>query len=228
MFARLIKKRQLSFIAILSSLLTFTLFSSPAIAQKVCKKLEPGGLKTHTFDVDAKDWSWNCGNPFVGLQIQVFNHTDANIEKIVFKGNQTGKSWGRNVYIAPLTSTTINANDSGGICGKGDRTGNLTLYYTKTFFLKDKCLEYYSAAELRQIKAQEKAEADKQRQKTLEREIRDEINKKLQAEIDTIRDNCVISKSKGAGESAMEEIRRVCTQIAKNPNRIQKWRWGSQ
>jgi len=213
---------------VLFKLLLLFLFATEATAEGVCKKLKPGGIETHTFDVKAKDWSWTCGYPyFTRLQIQLFNHTDSTINKIIFKGNQTNKSWGRNVSIPPLTSATINANDSGGICGKGDRNGSLTLFYTKVFRTKDKCLEFYSAEELQNIKAQEKAKARKEKQRQLELDIRREIEAELQLEIDTIRDNCIISKSKNANSIAFEEIKRVCSQIAKNPSRLQKWRWGS-
>ena len=63
--------------------------------------------------------------------------------------------------------------------------------------------------------------ADKQKE-LLERDERIRI----QAVRNTIRDNCVIAKSEKVTNSAIEEIRRVCTEISKNPSFLQKFRWG--
>ena len=77
-------------------------------------------------------------------------------------------------------------------------------------------MEYYTASELadqNQLNKQAETKAKKLREK--------------QTQMNILRDNCIISKSKNTGDSVMQEIRRICTEISKNPSMIQKFRWGS-
>lgn len=42
----------------------------------------------------------------------------------------------------------------------------------------------------------------------------------------TIYNNCVVARSRGASESVMREVRASCRETARNPSRLERWRWG--
>lgn len=197
--------------------LIMTITTQTVSAEGMCKTLEKGGLKTFQREVEAKDWSCDGSNPYIGTKIEVFNHTNSNINRIVLQGN---KSWGKSTNILPQTSQTFRINNSSWC---GDRNLKLKLFYTVYFQIKDKCTEYYSAKEL----VEKKQAEERKKAQAIEQSIINEKNSKIQAEQNKIRDNCVISKGKNAGETVMQEIRRICTDISKNPSMFQKLRWGS-
>lgn len=202
--------------ALLSALIM--IITTQAIsAEGMCKTLEKGRTVPFQREVEAKDWSCDGSNPYIGTKIEVFNHTSSNINKIVLQGD---KSWGTSANISPQTSQTFRINNSSWC---GDKNLKLNLFYTVYFQIKDKCTEYYSAKELREKKqAEERKEAEEIKQSVI-----NEINSQIQVQQNKIRDNCIISKGKNAGEAVMQEIRRVCTEISKNPSAFQKFRWGS-
>ena len=190
-------------------------------AEGMCKTLEEGRTVPFQREVEAKDWSCDGSNPYIGTKIEVFNHTSSNINKIVLQGD---KSWGKSTNILPQTSQTFRINNSSWC---GDKNLKLKLFYTVYFQIKDKCTEYYSAKELREKKqAEERKEAQAIKQR-IKQSVLNEITSQIKAEQNKIRDNCVISKGKNAGEAVMQEIRRICTDISKNPSMVQKFRWGS-
>ena len=197
-------------------------FAAQAVsAEKVCKEMQKGEVKTVQGEVYAKDWRRDCSNPYIGTQIEVFNHTRYSINRIVLQAN---KSWGTNTNISPQTSQTFRINNSSWCQGKNAK---LKLFYSYLERVKDKCVEYYSAGELhqkKQAKERDAAEALKRRKKQAEI---DKFNSQITQSQNKIRDNCVISKATNAGESAIQEIRRICTEISKNPSYLQKFRWGS-
>ena len=185
-------------------------------AEGMCKTLEEGRTVPFQREVEAKDWSCDGSNPYIGTKIEVFNHTNSNINRIVLQSN---KSWGKSTNIPPQTSQTFRINNSSWC---GDKNLKLKLFYTVYFQIKDKCTEYYSAKELIEKKqAEERKEAQ-----ALEQSKLVEKNRQIIAEQNIIRDNCVISKGKNAGEAVMQEIRRICTEISKDPSMMQKFRWG--
>ena len=197
--------------------LIMTITTQTVSAEGMCKTLEKGGMKTFQREVEAQDWSCDGSNPYIGTKIEVFNHTNSNINRIVLHSN---KSWGKSTNIPPQTSQTFRINNSSWC---GDKNLKLKLFYTVYFQIKDKCTEYYSAKELIEKKqAEERKEAQ-----ALEQSKLVEKNRQIIAEQNIIRDNCVISKGKNAGEAVMQEIRRICTEISKDPSMMQKFRWGS-
>ena len=202
--------------ALLVSLI-MTITTQTVSAEGMCKTLEKGGMKTFQREVEAQDWSCDGSNPYIGTKIEVFNHTSSNINKIVLQGD---KSWGKSTNILPQTSQTFRINNSSWC---GDKNLKLKLFYTVYVQIKDKCTEYYSAKELREKK---QAEEHKEAQ-AIKQSVLNEITSQIKAEQNKIRDNCVISKGKNAGEAVMQEIRRICTDISKNPSMVQKFRWGS-
>jgi hypothetical protein len=42
----------------------------------------------------------------------------------------------------------------------------------------------------------------------------------------TIYNNCVVAKSRDASESVLREVRASCRETARNPSRLDRWRWG--
>lgn len=181
-----------------------------ANAEGICKKMRQSSMQSLQKEVDARDWSCGTTNIFRGPELEIFNHTEYTIDRIELKGDKT---WGRNTLIPSRTSQTFRI-DNPRLCQKPNL--KLKLFYTKFFRVKEKCLEYYTAAEIalqKQNDARAKAKA--------------EVLSELQSQMNRLRDNCIISKGKNAGEAVMQEIRRVCTEISKNPSAFQKFRWGS-
>lgn len=41
-----------------------------------------------------------------------------------------------------------------------------------------------------------------------------------------IYNNCVVARSRGASESVLREVRASCRETARNPSRLDRWRWG--
>jgi hypothetical protein len=42
----------------------------------------------------------------------------------------------------------------------------------------------------------------------------------------TIYNNCVVARSRGASESVLREVRASCRETARNPSMLERWRWG--
>jgi len=191
--------------AILISVLIL-LWSQTVSAENVCKTTRPSSTQSLSKVEDAQYWNCTIKNPYVGPELEVFNHTQFSIERIELWGYG---SWGMRVNIPPRTTSSFKI-DNLEQCQKNNV--KLKLYYTKYFKVAEKCVEYYSTAELEEIK---------------QKKIQSTQMRKIQNDMDIIRDNCVISKGKNAPVSLMDEIRRVCTEISKRPTFFQKLRWGS-
>jgi len=195
--------------AILISLMIIAI-TNTVNAEKVCKKMQYGTILSLPKEEYAVDWSCGIRNPYIGPELEVFNHTEFNIDRIEL---QAGKMWGRNTNIPARTSQIFKVENAS-ICRQANI--KLKLFFTKYFRTKTKCMEYYTASELadqNQLNKQAETKAKKLREK--------------QTQMNILRDNCIISKSKNTGDSVMQEIRRICTEISKNPSMIQKFRWGS-
>ena len=89
--------------------LIMTITTQTVSAEGMCKTLEKGGMKTFQREVEAQDWSCDGSNPYIGTKIEVFNHTNSNINRIVLQSN---KSWGKSTNIPPQTSQTFRINNS--------------------------------------------------------------------------------------------------------------------
>lgn len=190
--------------------LSIVITSHAVNAEGVCKKMRQSSIQTLSKEVEAIDWTCGTTNIFRGPELEIFNHTEYSIDRIELKGDKT---WGRNTRIPSRTSQTFRM-DNPRLCEKPNL--KLKLFYTKFFTVKEKCVEYYTAAEIA-----------RQKQNDARSKAKAEVLRELQSQMNSLRDNCIISKGKNAGEAVMQEIRRVCTEISKNPSVFQKFRWGS-
>lgn len=187
-----------------------TIAMQTADAEEVCKTMQQSSTYSVKKEVDAKDWDCGTVNIFRGPELEIFNHTEHSIYRIELQGRKT---LGLNTRIAPRTSQTFRI-DNPSLCEQPYL--NLKMFYTKTFTKKAKCIEYYTASELA---------AKKQRE--IRARVQEEAQREVQTQMNILRDNCIISKGKNAADAVLQEIRRVCTEISKNPSVIQKFRWGS-
>ena len=172
---------------------------------RVCKKTQKEDLKSTTKDTYAKEWKRDCSDP-KNPKFVLYNHTQGTVQKvevinpsgeIVYHESRLSIKPQRRV-VMPWTSM-----DSRPLFCTGDNI-TIKMRYRELIYTPEKCLEYYSQKELME---------------------RDEKNR-IQKMRNTIRDNCVIAKSENATNSAIAEIRRVCTAISENPSFLQKFRWG--
>jgi hypothetical protein len=196
---------------LLLRLLLLIIVAAPAAANE-CKVWQPATYETKSMGVEPKDWTWSCDS-INALRGSVFNRTGYSVDKIIITGATSKKSVGENIFVfLPNTSHDYYFRAGNGICGVDDGARMRVEYSVRK---QGFCKVEFTNSEMA-AKRQKEAEL---RQKNAEQA-------KIQAKQDILYNNCVITKSKGIDRSAINSVRKVCREIAKNPSAWQKFRWG--
>jgi hypothetical protein len=170
-----------------------------------CKRAKPITYETNKHYFSGSDFNWSC-NTIGSLEFDFFNSSKRTVRTVVIEGTTNNTRLTESVFVPPGQSKYIYSLQGKSFC-RNEKQARLYFEY------KEKngggCLDYYSSKEMEEMRAQCKAEADAQRERS------------------AIYDNCVISKSKGVEKSTMRNVRSVCREISENPSQLQRWRWGN-
>jgi hypothetical protein len=174
--------------------------------------------------VAATNFGYFCfGNT---LNIDVFNHTNKYIDKVIFTETKSRQKWAVDTWISPKSSKSLDTSSPYGhaICKNRDEiNGRLNLYYSEDIPLVCSKTVKVTVKERQQIIE----ERETSYQTCLKNKKEEKKQTILEAQARVIFDNCMISKSKGQLERVVRSnVRGSCRAISYDPTFFEKLRWG--
>jgi hypothetical protein len=195
-----------------------------------CKDYVSGKTETKRQAVKSVDYSWTCDAVGI-IRIDLYNSTTHNIQKVVIEGAKTKSSLTHNVFLPPKQSEYILIMTTGAFC-RNEKSARL--YIEFEHYVQGYCSVQYTGIEISKRRKEcekEKAELLKRQEANAVRQREIEQLRQQESlrnkEIELIYNNCVISKSRGIGNSALDNVRSLCESISNDPSMLQKLKWGN-